>query len=75
MTKGIREESTSDGIHTVDLLSVNTIPTALTIPPTSLNVQGKEDLEQKQGCGFVRGHGRGRRGGCNPNRPCTLVEK
>jgi hypothetical protein len=42
-----------------------------TAPPTSLNVQGQEDQEQRQGRRSRCRRGRGRRGGCNPNLPCS----
>jgi hypothetical protein len=65
----IPKESPSDGIHNINLLTVNSNATTSTIPSTSLNVQVQEDQDQSQGRGYGRGRGRGRRSGRNPNRP------
>ena len=42
-----------------------------TAPPTSLNIQGQEDQEQRQGLRSRCGRGRGSRGSCNSNHPCS----
>jgi hypothetical protein len=41
-------------------------------PSTSLNVQVQEDQDQSQGRGYGCGLGCRRRGGRNPNRPCSV---
>jgi hypothetical protein len=55
----ILEESTSDGTHTINLLTVNSDATTSTTPATSLNKQVQEDQDQSQGRGYGCGRGRG----------------